>query len=92
VRFKLPRLPLPDSEDLISKIMNELTGNEFVLEIKDSVMDEVKKELKPLVTQFLEEIKRELIETASERMCSIIYESLLEGLNRRGEDERRADD
>ena len=81
MKFRLPRLP--DADDLINKVVNELTGSEFVLDIKDMVLDEVKKELKPMAIGFLEEVKQELIETASEQLCSIIYESLLDGLGKR---------
>jgi DNA-binding protein Fis len=82
MKFRLPRLP--DADDLLNKVLNELTGSEFVLDIKDLVLEEVKKELKPMVSSFLEEMKQELVEAASEQMCSIIRESLLASLQAKG--------
>ena len=37
MKFRLPRLP--DADDLLNKVLIELTGSEFVLDIKDLVLE-----------------------------------------------------
>ena len=66
--------------------MDEIGNSDFALEIKESILSELQGEIKTvasqLVTEYIDEIKDQLIESASQRMIDIIHSSLMQALSR----------
>tara|TARA_B100001123_G_C15031891_1_gene915742 strand:+ start:313 stop:525 length:213 start_codon:yes stop_codon:yes gene_type:complete len=67
--------------------MEEISNSDFALDLKESILSELQTEIKTvasqLVTEYIDEIKDQLIETASQRMIDIIHNSLMEALKER---------
>ena len=84
MRFRLPRIP--NSNQILSQLMDEIGNSDFALEIKESILSELQGEIKTvasqLVTEYIDEIKDQLIESASQRMIDIIHSSLMQALSR----------
>ncbi len=84
MRFRLPRIP---SNQILSQLMEEISNSDFALDLKESILSELQTEIKTvasqLVTEYIDEIKDQLIETASQRMIDIIHNSLMEALKER---------
>jgi len=66
--------------------MDEIGNSDFASEIKESILSELQGEIKTvasqLVTEYIDEIKDQLIESASQRMIDIIHSSLMQALSR----------
>tara|TARA_R100000808_G_C2149353_1_gene157755 strand:+ start:2068 stop:2295 length:228 start_codon:yes stop_codon:yes gene_type:complete len=72
---------------MLSQLMEEISNSDFALDLKESILSELQTEIKTvasqLVTEYIDEIKDQLIETASQRMIDIIHNSLMDALKER---------
>lgn len=84
MRFRLPRIP--NSNQILGQLMEEISNSDFALDLKESILSELQTEIKTvasqLVTEYIDEIKDQLIESASQRMIDIIHSSLMQALSR----------
>ncbi len=91
MRLRLPSLKIEETVDrlleektgqIVGQVMNEVSGSNFALEIKDMVVDELEPKVKAFaqeaLAEYLGQFRDDLIKEASTQLIRLLTEKLLE--------------
>jgi predicted DNA binding CopG/RHH family protein len=78
MKFSLPKL---DTSEIIDSLFDKVAESDLAQQIKDTVIAEIKEEIQPLISEYLKENQKVLIETATEHLLHLVHDILLARIN-----------
>ena len=79
MKFNLPSF---DTNEILDSLFDKVAESGLAQQIKEAVITELKEEIQPLISDYLKENQKILIDTATEHLLHIVHDALLERINR----------
>ena len=79
MKFSLPNF---DTGEIIDSLLDKVAESDLAQQIKETVLAELREDVQPLISNYLKENQKVLIDTATEHLLHIVHDALLERINR----------